>query len=71
MTTTKIDELADMIRLLRDKLNILVETGNDDQYTEAVITRRLLLDGLRNLEDLAVVVVAAETLAAEAEFLEA
>lgn len=66
MTTTnigiKIDELADTIRLLRDEVSIIVETGNDDQYTAAVNTRRLLRDGLRSLEDLAIAVELAEEL---------
>lgn len=66
MTTTniraKIDELAGAIRLLRDKVSIIAETGNDDQYIAAVNTGNLLRNGLRSLEDLAVVVEIAEEL---------
>ena len=58
----KTDELADMIRLLRNEMTIIVETGDDDQYAEAVNIRRLLRNGLRNLEDLTVAVELAKKL---------
>lgn len=58
----KIDELADMIRVLRNEMTIIVETGDDDQYTAAVNIRRLLRNGLRSLEDLAVAVELAKEL---------
>lgn len=56
MTTTdiknKINELADMIRLLRNEMTIVIETGDDDQYIAAYGTRRLLRAGLDYLEKL-------------------
>lgn len=67
----KIDELADMIRSLKDKLDILIETGNCNQYIEAISTRRSLRGGLYDLENLANAVKTAESLAADAEFLKA
>lgn len=58
----KIDELDYTIRLLRNEINDIVETGNDDQYIAAVKTHRLLEDGLSNLEDLSFAVELAEEL---------
>ena len=58
----KIDKLDRMIRVLRDEISDIIETGNDDQYIEAIKINRLLQNGLCNLENLNIAVELAEKL---------
>ena len=58
----KIDKLDIMIRVLRDEISDIIETGNDDQYIEAININRLLENGLCNLENLSIAVELAEKL---------